>query len=147
MQKILMTLGILIYALLIPILEISPSHVFNPNWPAHALLHEVWQLMSNSMMGVYCLWLIWKEGKIFAPSLISLLVMGGFLMAYALRNLYGGSMVHSDGSEIAVTILNMGELNLGVFIGILVCVLFSVTLLRSKINSGPSAGSVVPNSP
>ncbi len=132
MQKILMTLGILIYALLIPILEISPSHVFNPSWPAHALLHEVWQLITNSMMGLYCLWLIWKEGKIFTPSLISLLVMVGFLMAYGLRNLYGGSMVHSDGSEIAVSILNMGELNLGVLIGILVCVLFAVTLLGTR---------------
>ncbi|MEH6347871.1 MAG: hypothetical protein V7785_22435 [Bermanella sp.] len=134
MQKTLMTLGILIYAVLIPILEISPTHVFNPDWPAHALLHEVWQLMSNSMIGMYCLWLIWKEGKIFAPSLISLLVMGGFLMAFALRNLYGGSMVHSDGNEIALSIFSIGEINLGVLIATMVSILFSITLLGTQEN-------------
>jgi len=106
--KALLTLGILIYGLLVPILEISSTHVFNPNWPAHALLHEVWQLITNTLLGLYCLWLIWVKGKVVLPSLIGMLITGGFLVAYLLKGLYGGSMVHTDGSEISMLGMNAG---------------------------------------
>ncbi len=116
--KALLTLGILTYGLLVPVLEISSTHVFNPNWPAHALLHEVWQLITNSMLGLYCLWLIWMKEKVVLPSLLGMLVTGGFLVAYLLKGLYGGSMVHTDGSEISLLGINAGVMVFGlVFIG------------------------------
>jgi len=116
--KALLTLGILIYGLLVPILEISSTHVFNPNWPAHALLHEVWQLITNTLLGLYCLWLIWVKRKVVLPSLIGMLITGGFLVAYLLKGLYGGSMVHTDGSEISLLGMNAGVMVFGlVFMG------------------------------
>lgn len=118
--KVLITLGILVYGLLVPILEINSSHVFNPNWPAHALLHEVWQLITNSMLALYCLWLTWVKNDLFLPSLIGMLVTGGFLLAFLVKDIYGGSMVHPDGSEITL----MG-LNAGVMVFALVFVLFA----------------------
>ena len=111
--KALLTLGILAYGLLVPILEISSSHVFNPNWPAHALLHEVWQLTTNSMLALYCLWLVWVKQKVVLPSFIGMLVTGGFLLAYVLQDLYGGSMVHTDGSEKIMLGLNAGVMVFG----------------------------------
>ncbi len=46
-SKIFITLGVLVYAVIVPYLKIKASHVFNPLWPPHARLHEVWQLSTN----------------------------------------------------------------------------------------------------
>ena len=118
--KILLTLGILVYGLLVPVLEVNSTHVFNPDWPAHALLHEVWQLISNSMLGLYCLWLTWVKKDLISPSLIGMFVTGGFLLAFLLKGYYAGSMVHPDGSETTL----MG-INAGVIVFTLVFILFA----------------------
>lgn len=118
--KALITLGILVYGLLVPVLEINSTHVFNPDWPAHALLHEVWQLISNSILGLYCLWLTWVKKDLILPSLIGMFVTGGFLLAFLLKGYYAGSMVHPDGSETTL----MG-INAGVIVFTLVFILFA----------------------
>lgn len=114
LDKVLLTIGVLLYAAVVPYLEINDSHVFNPAWVAHARLHEVWQLFTNSSLGVIALWLIWftQDGRGKA-SLIALLVTGGFLAAIALQDIYGGSMVHPDGSEITAFGVNVGVLGFG----------------------------------
>lgn len=89
--KLLMTFGILIYSVGVPILEINSTHVFNPDWTPHVRIHEVWQLLTNSGMGLYCLWLVWQKQKIILPSILGLLITGGFLLAFVLKDLYGGS--------------------------------------------------------
>lgn len=124
MIKMLVTLGALIYGLLVPILEINGSHLFNPDWVAHARLHEAWQLTTNSALAAFCLWLTWARGDVRLPSVLAVFVTGGFLFAYAARHVYGGSMVHPDGSEK----LLMG-VNLGVVIFALVAALSVLTLL------------------
>ncbi len=112
-DRLLLTIGVLLYAVAVPLLELNESHVFNPHWVAHARLHEVWQLMTNSMIGAYSLWLIWFRQQYREAVLLALLVTGGFLLAYSLRGLYGGSMVHADGSEQTLLGLNMGVLGFG----------------------------------
>ncbi|MEQ9547631.1 MAG: hypothetical protein RIK85_16655 [Marinobacter sp.] len=114
LDKILLTLGIVLYAVVVPYLEINDSHVFNPAWVAHARLHEVWQLFTNSSLGALALWLTWitSDGRAKA-SLIALLVTGGFLAAYAIQDVYGGSMVHPDGSEKTAFGINVGVLGFG----------------------------------
>ena len=124
--KALMTLGILVYGLLVPILEVNSSHVFNPDWPAHALLHEVWQLITNSVLGLYCLWLTWVKKELILPSVIGMFVTGGFLLAFLIKGFYGGSMVHPDGIETTL----MG-LNAGVIVFSLVFVLFAWAALTT----------------
>jgi hypothetical protein len=88
--------------------------VFNPDWVAHARLHEVWQLITNSSLGAIALWLTWMsaDGKGKA-SVLALVVTGGFLAAYALQGLYGGSMVHPDGTEKTVLGINVGVIGFG----------------------------------
>lgn len=125
--KWLVTLGVLTFGLLVPVLEINSTHVFNPAWPAHARLHEVWQLVTNSALALWCLWLIWVRHDVRLPGLLTLLVTGGFFVAYALRGAYGGSMVHPDGSEK----LLMG-LNLGVLVFALVALLSLLALLLDR---------------
>ena len=104
---IVLTLCILPFGLLTPILEIGPTHVFNPEWPGHARLHEVWQLITHCGIAVLCLWLGWYKNNVRLAAVIALLVSGGFLAAFALSSSYGGTMQHSDGTEILVGGINV----------------------------------------
>jgi hypothetical protein len=107
MRRILLTLALVPFGILTPILEMGLTHVFNPDWPGHARLHEVWQLVTNSALAMLCLWLIWFSGNLRLAALIAFIVSAGFLTAYGLGPIYGGTMLHSDGSEIAIGGVNM----------------------------------------
>lgn len=113
LAKLSITLGALLYGLGVPLLEINQTHVFNPHWEAHARLHEVWQLATNSALALLSLWLAWGRNNIRLPSVLAMLVTGGFLFAYLVREGYGGSMVLSDGSEKLVFGLNLGAFAFG----------------------------------
>jgi hypothetical protein len=101
-SKIVLSICALLFGLVVPILEINETHVFNPAWPGHARLHEVWQLISNSSLAALCLWLVWRRGDIAMGGLIALIVTGGFVLSYLLRGLYDGTMKHADGTELAI---------------------------------------------
>ncbi|WP_190808924.1 hypothetical protein [Flagellimonas sp. S3867] len=137
MKKSIITFSIILYAVAVPILEINPTHVFNPDWTPHVKIHEVWQLITNSGIGILCLWLVWikKETKISA--ILSLLITGGFLLAYMLQDLYGGSMKYLDGSEKTLLGINIGVLGFGIaFILLLFTLLVDrLSLLRKHKNS------------
>lgn len=104
---IILALCVLPFGLLTPILEIGPTHVFNPDWPGHARLHVVWQLTTNSALALLCLWLAWRRGQTRLAAIIALIVTGGFLVAFALSQFFGGTMRHSDGSEMTVAGVNI----------------------------------------
>ncbi|MDH0648916.1 hypothetical protein N5D48_15695 [Pseudomonas sp. GD03858] len=108
LAKLLVTVGIVFYAVVVPILEINETHVFNPGWDAHARLHETWQLFTNTALGAFSVWLVWGRNDLPLASLLTVFVTGGFLLAYWLRDGYGGSMVLSDGSEKMILGLNLG---------------------------------------
>lgn len=75
----------------IPVLEINDSHLFNPDWPPHARLHEAWQLGTNAGLALLAAWLAFKGQQRLASGL-SLLIVAPLLIAYALRGGFGGSM-------------------------------------------------------
>lgn len=101
LAKACVTFGVLVYALVIPYLEINPSHVFNDAWPPHARLHEVWQLTTHCALGLLAVWLAWWRDEVGVASLLNVCVMGGVLVAHVLADGYGGS-IHSGNLESAV---------------------------------------------
>jgi len=113
-KKIAITFSVILYAVLVPILDISDTHVWNPDWTPHARIHEVWQLITNSSIGALCLWLVWYKKEVRLSTLLSLIVMGGFLLAFFLKDGYGGSMKYLDGSEKTVLGINIGILGFGI---------------------------------
>lgn len=112
-SRCLVTFGILLYGAAVPYLELNDTHLFNATWPAHARLHEAWQLTTNSLLGAWALWLVWRRKQIRLPAIIGLAIMGGFLASYFLAPVYGGSMLHSDGTERLVLGINVGVLGFG----------------------------------
>jgi hypothetical protein len=127
LAKLIITIGALLYGLGVPLLEIRQTHVFNPQWEAHARLYEVWQMATNSALVLLTLWLTWRRQLTHLASLLSMLVTSGFLFAYFARHFYGGSMVLSDGSEKLVLGINLGLFALGI-----VFVLLGLVFLRTK---------------
>src|SRR5210317_1564835 len=95
-------LNLLIFLVLIPVLEVGPTHVFNADWPGHARLHEVWQLVTNALLSILALLLVHRDGFRWIAGAIALSINMGFLAALITANDYGGSMVHSDGSELLI---------------------------------------------
>lgn len=134
-NRILITFGALIFGLLVPMIEIDATHVFNPEWPPHARLHEVWQLMTNSMLALLCLWLVWRHDAIRMAAAIGATVTGGFLAAYAIRSGYDGSMaLGADGIE-----RSLGGYNLGVVVFSVVFAVFLLAFVRSGKRRGSHA--------
>ncbi|MCK0189151.1 hypothetical protein [Arenibacter sp. F20364] len=110
----IITFSILLYAIVVPFLEINATHVFNPNWTPHVRIHEVWQLITNSCIGLFCLWLVWVKKETRVSAILSLLITGGFLLAFALKDSYGGSMKYLDGNEKTFLGINIGLLGFGI---------------------------------
>ena len=113
--KLCVTFGVLVYALVIPWLEINASHVFNDAWPPHARLHEVWQLTTHCALGALALWLAWWRTEVRIASLLNLCVMGGVPVAYVLADGYGGS-IHSGNLQTAVPGLPVAVLVAGLVV-------------------------------
>lgn len=134
----LLLLCVLPFGVLTPILEIGPTHVLNPHWPGHARLHEVWQLATNSALALLCVWLAWRRNDPGLAAAIALIVTGGFLVAFGLKPFYGGTMQHSDGSEIAI---------LGFNIAVVIMALTAIGLVGLLVAKGRSARSAEHPSP
>ncbi|MEC8427340.1 MAG: hypothetical protein VXZ35_02860 [Pseudomonadota bacterium] len=117
--KLLISFCVCLYAIGVPILETNDTHVFNPDWTPHVRIHEVWQLLTNTAIGVVCLWLVWLRQSVLMGAVLSLLVTGGFLVAYNLRGFYGGSMKYLDGSEKLLFDINIGVVGFGLAVGLL----------------------------
>ncbi len=133
MKKLSITFSVVLYAIGVPYLEINDTHVFNPDWTPHVRIHEVWQLITNSSIGVLCLWLVWYKKETSLSAILSLLVTGGFLLAYALQGTYGGSMKYLDGSEKTLLGMNIGVLGFGLaFLFMLLALVFT----KSPTNTG-----------
>ena len=124
--RLCITFGVLIYVLVVPLLEVNASHVFNESWPAHARFHEVWQLVTNVSIGIVVLWLCWFKKEIQLASILNIAVMGGILVAHVLESSYGGSIISGN---IAKTLLG---LELAAFAALLATVLALIALVLNK---------------
>jgi hypothetical protein len=106
-RKMAVTFAALLFGLIVPILEVNATHLLNPLWPSHARLHEAWQLLTNTAIALTCVWLAWRAGRVREAAALALLVVGGFLIAWATGWLYGGNMLHTDGTQIALGGVNV----------------------------------------
>ena len=127
--RILITFCVTIFAIVVPILEINASHVFNSGWPAHARFHEVWQLITNCGIGMLCLWLVWLKNKLQLASVLVFLVMGGVLVAHAVQGFYGGSVLSGNMSK---TILGLELPAFAALVAVAMAIAAAILESRSK---------------
>lgn len=118
-RRILLSLSVSVLGLLVPILEYGPTHVFNPDWPGHARLHDVWQLATNSAFSAAAAYLAWTRADLRPAARLGLVAPVAFLFAYVTMDLYGGSMVNSDGTELRFGSVNASLVTMLIVGGIL----------------------------
>ncbi|WP_188237810.1 hypothetical protein [Sphingopyxis sp. LK2115] len=126
-RRILLTLSVSVLGVLVPYLEYGPTHVFNPDWPGHAKLHDVWQLATNSVFSAAAAYLAWTRPDLRMAARLGLVAPIAFLAAYLTMDLYGGSMVNSDGTELKFGSVNASLVMMLIVSGILGFLSFSPT--------------------
>ena len=93
MGKYITTLCLIIGGIIPIIVDIGSSHLFNPDWDAHARVHEAWRLSTNFLifgLGIYLLWV--KKNEVL-PAFLSLCIHLGFVFSAATMSLYGGAAI------------------------------------------------------
>ena len=95
-------LSAIVLVVLIPMLEVNETHLFSPDWPAHARFHEAWQLLTNAGLAVVALWLAVVRGRERLAAGLCLIVVGSLIGACVFGGLYGGviSRPGSDGLQL-----------------------------------------------
>ena len=91
MRKYITTFCLIVGGVVPLIVDISSSHLFNPDWDAHARVHEVWRLSTNFLifgLGIYLLWV--KKNEVIS-GVLSLCIHLGFVFSAATMSLYGGA--------------------------------------------------------
>lgn len=99
-RRTVLTIAVSVLGVLVPYLEYSPTHIFNPDWPGHAKLHDVWQLLTNSAFSAAAVFLAWTKVDLRLAARLGLVAPVAFLISFFTMDLYGGSMVNSDGTEL-----------------------------------------------
>lgn len=119
-------LSAIIFTILIPVLELNSTHLTNPDWPSHARLHEAWQLLTNAAISVFAMGCVLTSRAPRIAISLSLIICISFLAAWALGSAYGGSMLHSDGTQMAVAGINLAVIVVGVLTVLLVSSLWTM---------------------
>lgn len=57
--KLLVTVSVLMFTVLLPLVDFGESHVRHKDWTRHARFHTAWMVLEYSMLGLLALALIW----------------------------------------------------------------------------------------
>jgi len=121
-------LSAIILSVLLPVFELNSTHITNPAWPAHARLHEAWQLLTNAAISLFALGCVWTGSAPRIGISLSLLISLSFLVAWVLGPTYGGSMLQTDGTQLAV-----GGVSVVVIMVAAITALLVVSLWKARI--------------
>lgn len=104
----LVTATALFLAIVPPLADFNATHAANPSWPAHARLHTVWLVVTNSLLALLALGLLWRRpqqptraGVFLATALLGSVLLGFFLAA-ATQSAYGGAFTDPNGIPFRV---------------------------------------------
>ena len=131
--RILMTIATLIYGVPPPLVDLTETHVFHPEWTPHSRLHMVWLLGTNSAVAVLALYFLWLDKTHSAygvrlAGILGLCVFGGFWLSASTISLYGGALSDKGGVP---PILGM-DANIVVFSFALLLLLVGWFLARAR---------------
>ena len=82
------------------LIDVGITHLLNPDWDAHARVHEVWRLSSHSFIAFLGLYLIWIMQKELLAALLSLCLLLGFWVSVFLMPFYNGLAVGQGVDEL-----------------------------------------------
>ena len=106
-------------------IDVGITHLLNPDWDAHARVHEVWRLSTNSFIGFIGLYLIWIMQKELLAALLSLCLLLGFWVSVFLMPFYDGLAVGQGVDELApfgvpINIISFAVLSIIQIVGLII---------------------------
>jgi hypothetical protein len=132
--RILVTIAAAFIAVGPPLADFNASHVLNPLWIGHARLHTVWLVVSNSLVSLVAIGLLWRPflGSIRSSVLLGAVLVGailvGFLVAAATQLAYDGSLTDPNGVTLTAGPV---DANLAAF-SVLLCLVVAALALARK---------------
>ena len=82
------------------LIDVGITHLLNPDWDAHARVHEVWRLSTNTFIAFLGLYLIWIMQKELLAALLSLCLLLGFWVSVLLMPFYDGLAIGQGVNEL-----------------------------------------------
>lgn len=82
------------------LIDVGITHLQNPDWDAHARVHEVWRLSTNTFIAFLGLYLIWIMQKELLAALLSLCLLLGFWVSVLLMPFYDGLAIGQGVNEL-----------------------------------------------
>ena len=115
------------------LIDIGATHLLNPNWDAHARVHEVWRLSTNTLIAILGLYLLWIKQREFLAALLSLCLLIGFWISVFLMPFYGGLPVGDGINELSPLGIPLNIFSFGVVLFIQIIGLILLKNNRSII--------------
>ena len=81
-------------------IDVGITHLQNPDWDAHARVHEVWRLSTNTFIAFLGLHLIWIIQKELLAAILSLCLLLGFWVSVLLMPFYDGLAIGQGVNEL-----------------------------------------------
>ena len=82
------------------LIDVGITHLQNPDWDAHARVHEVWRLSTNTLIAFLGLYLIWIMQKELLAAILSLCLLLGFWVSVLLMPFYDGLAIGQGVNEL-----------------------------------------------
>ena len=82
------------------LIDVGITHLQNPDWDAHARVHEVWRLSTNTFIAFLGLYLIWIMQKELLAAILSLCLLLGFWVSVLLMPFYDGLVIGQGVNEL-----------------------------------------------
>ena len=82
------------------LIDVGITHLQNPDWDAHARVHEVWRLSTNTSIALLGLYLIWIMQKELLAAILSLCLLLGFWVSVLLMPFYDGLAIGQGVNEL-----------------------------------------------
>jgi hypothetical protein len=82
------------------LIDVGITHLQNPDWDAHARVHEVWRLSTNTFIAFLGLHLIWIIQKELLAAILSLCLLLGFWVSVLLMPFYDGLAIGQGVNEL-----------------------------------------------
>ena len=99
-SKVLLTLLLLGFAIITPLIDFNESHATNPLWTGHARFHLVWQVNAMILSSFLSLYLLWITGDSLSLRLVYCIIYL-WIIAFALTlfsmSLYDGELNDING--------------------------------------------------
>lgn len=133
MSKYLTTIALIAAGFGPLLIDVGSTHLLNPDWDAHARVHEVWRLSTNSLIVILGLYLLWIKQKEFLAALLSLCLLIGFWISVFLMPFYGGLPVGDGIDELAPLGIPLNIFSFVIILFIQIIGLASIKINRTSI--------------